>query len=115
MVAELTSSVPPPKCSKLGVNDYTFDCESETLFASLCLHLMCGNWQENVQLLNDAIHEYNHGVGRVDNMLWILQRENSLSLLLFSLVQLGLQVKAVSCGKMDDTRVLYLHQCLVSI
>jgi len=47
-------------------------------------------------------------LGTVDDMSWILQRENSLSLLLFSLVQLGLQVEAASCGKMDDTRVLYL-------
>ena len=56
VVAELTPSVPPPKHSKLGVKDYNFDHESETLFASLCLHLMCGNWQEKVQLLNNAIH-----------------------------------------------------------
>ena len=64
MVAELTPSIPPPKCLKLSVNDYTFDHESKTLFASLFLHLMCGNWQEKVQLLNNAIHEYNHGVGQ---------------------------------------------------
>jgi len=63
VVAELTPSIPPPKCLKLSVNDYTFDHESKTLFASLFLHLMCGNWQEKVQLLNNAIHEYNCGVG----------------------------------------------------